>query len=63
MAGDWEWHMMCLMRLRLTVVFFLAIAILYPAEAPNIDITYQKFVLPNGLTLIVHEDHKRPSWR
>lgn len=26
----------------------------------NIDIPYQKFVLPNGLTLIVHEDHKAP---
>lgn len=25
-----------------------------------IDISYQKFVLPNGLTLIVHEDHKAP---
>ena len=24
------------------------------------DITYQKFVLENGLTLIVHEDHKAP---
>ncbi len=27
---------------------------------PDVDITYQKFVLPNGLTLIVHEDHKAP---
>jgi zinc protease len=28
---------------------------------PNvIDIPYQRFVLPNGLTLIVHEDHKAP---
>lgn len=25
-----------------------------------IDIPYQKFVLPNGLTVIVHEDHKAP---
>ena len=25
-----------------------------------IDIPYQRFVLPNGLTLIVHEDHKAP---
>jgi zinc protease len=25
-----------------------------------IDISYQRFVLPNGLTLIVHEDHKAP---
>ena len=26
----------------------------------DIDIPYQKFVLANGLTLIVHEDHKAP---
>lgn len=29
-----------------------------PIAAP--DISYQKFVLDNGLTLIVHEDHKAP---
>lgn len=27
---------------------------------PNIDIPYKKFVLSNGLTLIVNEDHKLP---
>ncbi|MEW5979876.1 MAG: pitrilysin family protein [Acidobacteriota bacterium] len=27
---------------------------------PDIDIPYQKFVLPNGLTLLVHEDRKVP---
>ena len=26
----------------------------------DIDIPYEKFVMPNGLTLIVHEDHKAP---
>src|SRR5476651_2154189 len=26
----------------------------------QIDIPYKKFVLKNGLTLIVHEDHKAP---
>jgi zinc protease len=31
-----------------------------PAPLPDIDIPYQKYVLPNGLTLIVHEDHKAP---
>jgi zinc protease len=30
------------------------------AALPVIDIPYQKFVLDNGLTLIVHEDHKAP---
>src|SRR6185503_204910 len=32
-----------------------------PAPTPvGIDIPYQRFVLSNGLTLIVHEDHKAP---
>jgi zinc protease len=31
-----------------------------PAPAGMVDIPYQRFVLPNGLTLIVHEDHKAP---
>ncbi|MDZ7290421.1 MAG: insulinase family protein [candidate division KSB1 bacterium] len=31
-----------------------------PQASQEIDIPYQKFVLPNGLTLIVHEDHKAP---
>jgi len=31
-----------------------------PAPLPSVDIPYQKFVLSNGLTLIVHEDHKAP---
>jgi zinc protease len=30
------------------------------AQTHDIDIPYQKFVLDNGLTLIVHEDHKAP---
>jgi len=30
------------------------------AQASKIDIPYQKFILDNGLTLIVHEDHKAP---
>jgi zinc protease len=30
------------------------------AYADAVDIPYQKFVLDNGLTLIVHEDHKAP---
>jgi len=31
-----------------------------PVRQSTIDIPFQKFVLPNGLTLIVHEDHKAP---
>jgi len=30
------------------------------AQAKEIDIPFQKFVLDNGLTVIVHEDHKAP---
>ncbi|PWU06994.1 MAG: peptidase M16 [Terriglobia bacterium] len=31
-----------------------------PLFAQDIDIPFQKFVLPNGLTVVVHEDHKAP---
>lgn len=31
-----------------------------PAPLPDVDIPYQRYVLGNGLTLIVHEDHKAP---
>ncbi|MDB6103238.1 MAG: insulinase family protein [Gammaproteobacteria bacterium] len=32
-----------------------------PAHAlADVEIPYQKYILPNGLTLIVHEDHKAP---
>ena len=29
-------------------------------DASDIDIPFKKFVLGNGLTLLVHEDHKAP---
>ena len=31
-----------------------------PAAAPPVTIPYQRFTLKNGLTLLVHEDHKAP---
>ncbi len=40
--------------------------VVFPAKsadnsmASQIEIPFEKFVLPNGLTLIVHEDHKAP---
>jgi zinc protease len=50
------------MRIRapmlLLVGVFLATSAL--AQTKDIDIPYQKFVLDNGLTVIVHEDHKAP---
>jgi zinc protease len=44
------------------VSLWLAVAGAAPKAAPlpPVDIPYQKFVLDNGLTLIVHEDHKAP---
>jgi zinc protease len=30
------------------------------AATPDIEIPFEKFVLDNGLTVIVHEDHKAP---
>lgn len=41
-------------------IFVLATARGLSAKETGIDIPYQKFVLDNGLTLIVHEDHKAP---
>ena len=38
----------------LSVLFSLCL------HAQDVDIPFQKFVLANGLTLIVHEDHKAP---
>jgi zinc protease len=51
--------MECIMRL-LRLLLFSVLAVSALAQAQNIDIPYQKFVLDNGLTLIVHEDHKAP---
>jgi zinc protease len=31
-----------------------------PAQDKEVDIPFQKFVLDNGLTVVVHEDHKAP---
>lgn len=40
--------------------FAAALLFALPVLAQDVDIPFQKFVLPNGLTLIVHEDHKAP---
>ena len=29
-------------------------------SAEDVDLSYQKHVLPNGLTLLIYEDHKAP---
>lgn len=43
-------------------IAFLFIVLCRPlaAQDATVEIPYHKFVLPNGLTLIVHEDHKAP---
>ena len=41
-------------------IFLAALMVSAAACAQEIEIPFQKFVLPNGLTLIVHEDHKAP---
>jgi zinc protease len=46
--------------LSLLSILILAVCATIPARAQEPEIAYQKFVLPNGLTLIVHEDHKAP---
>src|SRR6185312_11030382 len=43
-----------------TGAVLLAFALTSMAQDITVDIPYQKFVLNNGLTLIVHEDHKSP---
>ena len=56
------------MHYRLVSVLALLAAPSLLAQAPRAvasaqgipDIKYEKFVLPNGLTVIVHEDHKAP---
>ena len=49
----------------LLLLLFLPLGVSWAQTAPtfspeDIDIPYQKFVLSNGLRLIVHEDHKAP---
>jgi zinc protease len=40
--------------------FVPGIALARPGTGTQLDIPYQKFSLPNGLTVLVHEDHKAP---
>ena len=50
-----------LMMLAFTVLAFTILAPVASAQyADAIDIPYERFVLDNGLTLLVHEDHKAP---
>ncbi|WP_224488102.1 M16 family metallopeptidase [Robertkochia flava] len=44
----------------LTLFIFSAALSAQNFKADDINIDYEKFELPNGLTLLVHEDHKAP---
>jgi zinc protease len=46
--------------LSILIMFSLFLGCTIAQNFDNIDIPYKKFVLKNGLTLIVHEDHKAP---
>lgn len=50
------------MKSKLSLLFLLITTVSFAQtkQYPNIDIPYKKFVLDNGLTVIVHEDHKLP---
>lgn len=49
------------MRTELAIlVLVLALAASGSTQTKEIDIPYERFVLDNGLTVIVHEDHKAP---
>ncbi len=49
------------MRMEFMALFLvLALAVSGTAQTKEIDIPYERFVLDNGLTVIVHEDHKAP---
>ncbi len=54
-------------RIMFLAMAFMAVPLLLMGQKPmakgkpiDIDIPYKKFVLENGLTLLVHEDHKAP---
>jgi zinc protease len=48
------------MKAALVVLALIALATGAFAQGTDVDIPFQKFVLDNGLTVIVHEDHKAP---
>ena len=48
------------MKFRVTMLIFVCALAARGLFAQDVDIPFQKFVLNNGLTVIVHEDHKAP---
>ncbi|HWZ96451.1 MAG TPA: pitrilysin family protein [Candidatus Dormibacteraeota bacterium] len=48
------------MKSKFVLALLVVVASCAAAKAQEVEIPYQKFVLDNGLTVIVHEDHKAP---
>ena len=48
------------MKKSLISFLIILVSLSYAQNVNDIDIKYEKFVLDNGLTLIVHEDRKAP---
>src|SRR5262245_64134156 len=48
------------MKSKLVLIVLALVAVCAGVRAQEVDIPYQKFVLKNGLTVLVHEDHKAP---
>ena len=54
---------LCILRPPLALAVLIAVVTGVPLgnePGGEIDVPHQKFILDNGLTLIVHEDHKAP---
>lgn len=47
-------------KLLFALACFISLTAIAQKKYPEINIPYKKYVLENGLTLIVHEDHKLP---
>jgi zinc protease len=48
------------MKSKFVLALLVVVASCAAVKAQEVEIPYQKFVLDNGLTVIVHEDHKAP---
>jgi zinc protease len=48
------------MRTKFAAALFVVACSAMYAQVATVDVPYQRFVLKNGLILIVHEDHKAP---
>ena len=60
-GGEREYYLAMYRHAAAALIFALALPGLGAAQtAPRLNVTYTQFTLPNGLTVIVHEDHRVP---